>query len=95
MRVEFISTATKSPRQLRQSLSAQGRSAVDLEAGLYSYTTLLAKLKAIRSESARMPAVLLTDCHPDNLDGLKLLNLHQDHDLEDVTLYAMVEVADA
>ncbi|MDH4585609.1 hypothetical protein E8F20_27560 [Pseudomonas sp. BN415] len=93
MRVEFISTATKSPRQLRQNLKAQGHSSVELEAGLYNFTTLLAKLKAIRSESARMPAVLLTDCHPDNLDGLKRLNLHQDLDLEGVTLYAMVEVA--
>lgn len=95
MRVEFISTATRSPRQLRQSLRAQGRSAVEVEAGLYSFATLLAKLKAIRSESTTMPAVLLTDCHPDNLEGLRSLNLHQDHDLEDVTLYAMVEVADA
>lgn len=94
MRVEFISTAAKSPRQLRQSLHAQGRNAVELEAGLYSFSTLLAKLKAIRSESATMPAVLLTDCHPDNLDGLKRLHLNQDTDLEGVTLYAMVEVAD-
>ncbi|SFA66533.1 hypothetical protein [Metapseudomonas otitidis] len=94
MRVEIIDTARRSASKLRQGLAAQGRPLVELEAGFYSsFGGLLAKLQDLRGEYEEAPAVLITDCHPANLDGIKRLVGVDRAGLEDVTVYAMVEVA--